>query len=358
MNGTRSRRTARLSAAALLVALAALAAPARAQDAQTFWVDGYEIGVTLQPVRAGFVLGETVVLSLGFENRSGTDLELLLSGEQGPGWPDDFEITVTGPAGARLPRPGADEDGRETSYSNSYVRATRGRDFPGAMNILLHLTGWAKVERPGRYAVTLRWGVRAGPLGRRYRLFPGTTKPAVEVSAQTTFEVVEGGPEGLGRLIEGLGGVMLKCQQSAAVEAATRLSAIKDERVVKYMAEAMRTCRNPSVTSQALGALSKFATDEAFKALQLAASNADDDLRTTVAHHLGGNKHPRARALLLSMRTDPYYGVRMMVLNVLEGTDTAESRKLIWEMTGDEHPMVRDEALRFLQERATHPPRR
>ncbi|MFL6335645.1 MAG: HEAT repeat domain-containing protein [Pyrinomonadaceae bacterium] len=359
------RHPARLCAAALLLAVAALCRPPGAgaqtpQAPQTYWLDGYEVAVSLHPVRAGFLLGEPVTLSLDFENRSGTDLELLLSGERGPGWPDDFEVTVTGPGGEKLPRPSAEEGGVESSYDNSYVNAARdGYMMPaGGMGLLLPLSSWARVEKPGRYVVTCRRGVRAGPRARRYRLFPGTTKPAVEVNVQTTFEVVEGGPEALGRLIDQLGNQVLKCDRDLSVSSAARLAAINDERVLKYIVGAVAKCKNPSVRYQVLNALSKFPTDEALEGLRLATSDADEDFRTVAAQQLSQSKHPKARGLLLSLRTDPYYGVRLMVLNALEAWDTANARRLIWGMTNDEHPSVRDEALRFLQERAGHPPQR
>lgn len=360
--GLRHTRGARLCAAALLVTLAALAAAprARAQSAQTYWVDGYELEVTLRPMRAAYVLGEPVTLQLGFENRADTDLELLLSGEQkGEGWPDDFEVTVTGPDGQRLPREDGGESGHQNSYTNSFVRAAR----PGAhetvrMGVLLTLEGWAKVERPGVYGVTLRRGLRVGPYGRRYRLFPGTTKPAVELRLKAEFTVTEGGEERTGRLVEELGARMLECNPGSSVEAATRLADLKDGRALKYMTEAVAKCKNPSIRYTALGAFGKLDTDAAFEGLRAAAADADADFRTTAATIIAKSKHKGARALLLSLRKDPYYGVRFVVLGALEAWDTPRARRLIWEMTSDEHPLVREEALRFLQERSAHPPRR
>jgi HEAT repeat protein len=200
--------------------------------------------------------------------------------------------------------------------------------------------------------------VRAGPLGKSYRLFPGTTRPAVELRLRAEFEVVEGGPGGVGELMEGLAAKVLACNRSESVEAAARLASIEDDRAVKWLVRAFSECRNPSVRYQALGALTKFKTDEALEGLRLAASDADEDFRTAAANVLLTSKHPKARGLLASLRRDPYYGVRMVALLGLEGSDTAEARRLIQEMTNDEHPLVRAEALRFLQERATHPPRR
>lgn len=359
MNRTRPRapRRSLACAAALLAALAALNPPALAE---TYWVDGYELEVGLSPARAAFVPGEPVTLDLKFENRSATDLELMLSGErEGEGWPDDFEVLVTGPDGGRLPRPDAEDGGSQTSPTNMFVRAVR-NELMGTISVseVFDLSGWAKIEKPGHYSVTFRRGLRVGPYGRRYRLFPGTTKPATELSLKAEFEVVEGGKDGLGKLIEKLGASALACDQSVSVSSTSRLGALKDARAVKYLVAAMQKCKNPSIKYQALGALSKHETDEAFEGLRLAASDADEDFRTVAAQQLAQSKHPKARRLLLSLRADPYYGVRLMVLNTLEAWDTAEARKLIWEMTNDEHPQIKEEALRFLQERAGHPPSR
>ena len=151
---------------------------------------------------------------------------------------------------------------------------------------------------------------------------------------------------------------MLACDSQASVVSATRLAGLRDARAVKYLIGATQKCKNASIRYQALGALAKYETDEAFGGLRLAASDADEDFRTVAAQLVSQSEHPQARALLLSLRTDPYYGVRVVVLNALEAWDTAEARKLVWEMTNDEHPKVKEEALRFLQERAGHPPRK
>ncbi|HEX7314502.1 MAG TPA: HEAT repeat domain-containing protein [Pyrinomonadaceae bacterium] len=341
----------------LLLTLTALATPEA--RAETYFVDGYELEVTLGPTRSSYVFGETVVLNLKFVNRADIDLELFLSGEKlGAGWPDDFEITVTGPDGKVLPRPAPAEREQPHPYTNTFVRAVR----PGVgasinMSILLTLEHWAKIERPGVYAVTLRRGLRVGPYGRRYRIFPETTKPAVELRFSTEFKLTEGGAEITGKLIEEQGALLLACNQSTSVGAATRLADLKDERALKYMTEALRTCNNPSIRYTALGAFGRLDTDAAFEGLRAAAADRDEDFRTVAATMIAKSKHREARRLLLSLRKDPYYGVRVVVLSALESWDTAQARRLIQEMTNDEHPQVRDEALRFLQERAGHPPR-
>ncbi|HWS85699.1 MAG TPA: HEAT repeat domain-containing protein [Pyrinomonadaceae bacterium] len=350
------------AAAALLMLAALLLAPARAH-AEAYWVDGYELDIALEPGEESFVLGERPWVFIKVENRSRTGLEMLWSIEQGRGWPDDFDVRVVDPDGAVLPRPPADESAPGSTYASLRVRAPGDPERVSPVTrVTISLDPWAKILKPGRYTVVVRRGLRVGAWGGRYRLFPGTTKPAVEVSVKTEIEVVGGGAEHTGRMVEELGAKMLECEQpltrAQAVESAMRLSEIDDERVVGHFARALARCGAGSIRSAALKVFGKFETEAAFEGLRRAAGDADEDFRTLAALELSRSKHPKARELLLSLREDPFYGVRLMVLSALKDWDTERARRLIWEMTNDEHPMIKEEALRFLQERATHPPRR
>ena len=340
-------------ALASLLAVASLAAmltPARAR-AEVYWLDGYEVEVTLKPLRESFVLGESIALSLTFENRSETPVELLLSGDGGRGLPDDFDVRVTGPDGKPVPRPAAGEYGRD-GYSNVPLSVRRDELVAARLvSITVPLENWGRFEKPGVYKVALRRGVIAGPYNGKYRLRPETTKQRAELRLETEFTIVEGGDARTIELVEELSASMLACDQNVSVSATTRLIALNHWRVVKPLAEAVEKCKNPSIRYQALQGISKFNTDAAFEALRAATSDPDEDFRTVATNELASNKHPKAYALLLSLRRDPFYGVRMMVLNALEGKDTEAARRRIWEMTNDEHPMVRREALRFLQQR-------
>ena len=340
-------------ALAFTLTLAALAtlppAPARA-SAETYWLDGYELEVTLKPTRPSFVLGEMADLSLTFANHSDADVELLLSGSDGRVWPDDFQVRVTGPDGKALPRPkGAEED----PYANIFIPVRRD-ELRGTISTSLKvpLADWAKLEKPGVYKVSLRRGVVAGPYEGQYRLWPETTKSRTELRLETEFTITEGGEDVVGALVEELGAKALACDRSPTDSsvAMTRLAALEDERAVKPLAEAVAKCRNASVKYPSLLALEKFDTDAAFEALRAASADSDEDFRTAVAQVVSRNKHPKSAALLLSMRGDTFYGVRLIVLYALEGKETEAARRLIWEMTNDAHPSVRNEALRFLQQ--------
>lgn len=342
-----------LGAAALAFAL--LAATAATAAAETYFLDGYEVEVALRPWRDSFVLGEQVSVVLEFENRADTDLELLLSSERGLSWPDDYEVRVTGPDGAPVPRPGGKQ--RHEGHVNSYARGRRnGTGPPARGGIVIRLDQWAKFGRPGVYTVALRRGVKAGPFDGTYRIWPETNKPVVELRAETQVKIVAPGRDPVGALIEQQGAKMLGGDRSASVDAAIRLSELDDERIVPHFVEALRKCRNTNVREAAVKALGGFETDAAFEGLRLAASDPDDDLRTLAAQALNASKHPKAAPLLLSMHRDAHFGVRLIVLYALKKSDTDEARRLIWEMSNDEHPLIREEALRSLQQRGAGRP--
>jgi hypothetical protein len=342
-----------LGASALALSLLAAVTPTAL--AETYFLDGYEVEVTLSPWRESFVDGEQVMVSLDFKNRADTALELLLSGESGPGWPDDFEVRVTGPDGLPVPRPEGAR--RDEGYVNSYVHGRRsgGRTTP-EVGVGIRLDAWAKFEKPGLYTVAVRRGVKAGPFDGTYRIWAETNKPVVELRAETQVKIVAPGADPIGALIEEQSRRLLSSDPTAPVDAAMRLSELDDERIVPHFVEALRRCRNTNVREAAVKALGRFDSDAAFEGLRLAAADPSDDLRTAAAQALAKSKHPKAAGQLLSMRGDAHFGVRLIVLYALARKETAEARRLIWEMSNDEHPLIREEALRYLQQRGGRRP--
>ena len=340
---------------ATALALTLLAATAPTALAETYFLDGYEVEVTLSPWRESFVVGEQVMVSLNFENRADTTLELLLSAESGSGWPDDFEVRVTGPDGVPVPRPEGEPRGE--GYTNTYARSRRdNRGIQPRGGVVIRLGAWAKFEKPGVYTVALRRGVKAGPFDGTYRIWPETNKPVVELRAETQVKIVAPGADPIGALIEEQSRRLLGGDPTAPVDAAIRLSELDDGRVVPHFVEALRKCRNTNVREAAVRALGKFDSDAAFEGLKLAAADPHDDLRTVAAQALAKSRHPKAAARLLEMREDEHFGVRLIVLYSLAGKGTDEARRLVWEMSNDEHPLVREEALRHLQRRGGRRP--
>lgn len=341
------RHFARLFA---LGCLLVLLLPAHAA-AETYWLNGYEVEATLKPERNPFVLDEPIVIGLTFENRTDDDLEILLSAGSGGKWPDDYDVRVIGPDGKTIPR----KNQPENMESNFFVRCRRNTNIfmsEPSMGINFYLDSWAKIDKPGLYTVILRRGAVAGPFNGNYELSLETEKTWTEIRLETQIRIAEGGEERVGKLIEELSARMFGGDQFA-VEAAQRLASLDDERIIKPFREAFDKSKNAAIRAAAVRVFAKFQTEEAFEGLRRAAADPNEDFRTLAATELWHDKYPKAAALLLSMRHDPYYGVRLVVLDAMEAKDTEGARRIIWEMTNDEHQMVRSEALRFLQERPT-----
>lgn len=331
----------------LLLLLALTLGAAAVARAETVWVDGYELRAELKPVKV--VLGEPVEPLLELSNRSDTDLELLLSGEGGKGWPDGFEVRVEGPDGAP---PAPIPAGREPEGSSTVILQA-GR----TLSLIMRLDRWASFTRPGRYTVTCRRGLRAAPYNGRETVLMDVEKPAVEFRVRAPVEVVTGGEGGLEQLIEQLGAQMLGPPPDA-VGAAIRLSRVEDARVVKHFLAAYRVTRDAGVKSLALlQVFAKYDSDLALEGLKLGAAETNDDLRTTAAAALARSKHPGASRVLAGMRRDPHFGVRLVVLYHLSSLDSPAARRMVWEMTGDEHETVRSEALRIAGAPAARPRR-
>ncbi len=138
-----------LHARAFPLTLATLLLATAGARAETYWLDGYEVEVTLEPQRESFLLREPVGVGLEFENHTETFLELMLSRAGGEAWPDDFEVTVTGPDGETLPRP--DGERPETLYQNIQLYGTKnGFSTRHKAGVYVSLNDWAKIEKPGR----------------------------------------------------------------------------------------------------------------------------------------------------------------------------------------------------------------
>ncbi|MDT5261050.1 MAG: hypothetical protein QOC61_54 [Acidobacteriota bacterium] len=346
------RTHTRLPALCVAFLLALLAPPVRAR-AETYWPDGYEVEINLHASQAVYMIGEPVELWLEIQNHSDTNLEMLLAGKSDGerDWPDDFDVSVVGPDGKAAPRPD-DDEGANDAYTNSFVRAGQSN------NLLFPLKLWAVCDKPGVYTATYRRGMTAGPYNGHDAVLFDMKKPAVEIRLRAQFEIVAGGDRRIGKLIDELGARMMVNDLSSSMLAATRLAAMDDERVVRYFVEALGKSRNPGIRYTALNVFSKFQSDLALEGLRLGAASADEDFRTAAATAILRSKHPQAGRLLLSMRDDSYYGVRLIVLFKLEtmyvdrklgAAHFERTRRMIWEMTNDPSEKVRDEALRYLQ---------
>ena len=73
-----------------------------------------------------------------------------------------------------------------------------------------------------------------------------------------------------------------------------------------------------------------------------------EQVRSAAAMALKESKHPDAVSLLLSMRKDSYWAIRLNVVQALGGLGTPEAKEILQEMSKDENEDVSREAIRYL----------
>jgi hypothetical protein len=225
----------------------------------------------------------------------------------------------------------------------------------------LFLPHWATFETAGIYTISCQRNLqllRAGT-GSDFAKQPTTD---VMTEARARLEVEPRDPAALGRLIQDYGETMLRENGGKdGDEALLALAWIDDPRVVSYFRRAL-SIRSYAIKFAALHVLGKFATDEAFAALQagMKTKAADLDstsseqavrtaanLRTAAATALFRCKHPKAREFLLAQRKDEAEGVRITVLHALGTMPPAQAAPLLQEMMNDPSVRVREEAQRY-----------
>ncbi|GAA5496377.1 hypothetical protein Rhal01_02560 [Rubritalea halochordaticola] len=171
-------------------------------------------------------------------------------------------------------------------------------------------------------------------------------------------------PATLGPIIEELGTKMLEKDQRIAAPARKKLSLIDDPRVIPWYVKAMKS-DSSSLRKEALDRLSRLPGNEALKGLIIGmktqpkdighvstpeqAKISADAVRHSAAIALERSKHPLSTSLLLSMHDDPYYFVRIRVIQAAAKIKTPEALGILRQHTEDSEERVRNEAIRLLK---------
>jgi HEAT repeat protein len=152
---------------------------------------------------------------------------------------------------------------------------------------------------------------------------------------------------------------MLDSSDPRASESAKALASINDVRVISYFAEALRKFRDSEfgldhfnesyIKDRAIGALALYDDDRAIEALQSAMNSPTEDTRLEVATAFGDSPHRSAVKLLLRMKEDSYWLVRLRVAQRLATVNTMESRAVLHKLLKDENEDVRKAATEGLK---------
>jgi len=171
-------------------------------------------------------------------------------------------------------------------------------------------------------------------------------------------------------LIRKLGSEMLSSDGTVSGKARRALSLIEDERVIPWYVKAINT-RKSYLKYAALDQLRRFNSDQALVGLKKGMTTQGRDIenlkphayavksaegiRRFAAYALRRSPHPGAKQFLLSQWKDPSSSVRHSVVRTLGKMDSAESLRMLEQMSKDSDEGVRKEALRYLKLRTTQP---
>jgi hypothetical protein len=169
---------------------------------------------------------------------------------------------------------------------------------------------------------------------------------------------------GLEQQINDLGAQLLSRNSSEAEAAQRALSLIDDPRVIPWYLKALDT-RDYSMKFAALDRLASFKEDAALEGLKKGCATRGQDIasastpelaadlanniRNKAAQALATSPHPDGKKLLMTLASDPYYGVRLTVLHTVNSLNTPEAAALVQSLTADPDSTVRNEALRYMQ---------
>ena len=107
--------------------------------------------------------------------------------------------------------------------------------------------------------------------------------------------------------------------------------------------------RLDGIKLKAIAGLGKYKTDAALAGLAHCRKDKNTNVRQSCAQALSSSPHPKAWPALLSMKADPYVGVRLTVLHALAKRPCAQTATLIRKMTRDPAKLVKNEAKRYLK---------
>lgn len=324
---------------------------AAASEPAIYQALGATLEVELVPNQAAIMVSEPIYVRAVIHNRSDTPLVMQASwmGRNGLGRPENYQLDATDAADVAVPVP---EAGPQMGGQSWEVGLTRAKPFEA----VLFLPSWAPFSAPGSYQ--LRFGTTL-----TIREPAGTDWTELPVAAGAPLTVVADDDARLGQLIERLGARAAAADSDH--EDLRALGTIRDPRVVPHLS-ALMTSGQYTKRFQAGVVLGTWNDDRALEALTGAMNTQASDLdpagyttdelrvqsaaqlRLTVAQSLSSSPHPGAKELLLSMKADPYSGVRLTVVHALSTVAPARARPLLQAFAKDPDPMVAGEARRYL----------
>lgn len=332
-----------------------LYAPAQGQ---TYSVNGAPIEISLAPEKTVIMLGEPIHLSFIVRNLSGTDLRFSEGGDYRNrlGRPESYDVRAVGSDGKLVPRP---------ENLTTMGGIVGGVEVPagGAATRQLFLPHWALFEETGIYTITCKRTLDfLGPEGL------GSVRISVPAQTSARIAVVESNHGKMGEIIDRVGVEILDEDYEKARRAWQSLDYFNDERAVPHLVKAI-IFGDADLAQTVLRSLGKYSNDKAIEGIKMGMKTSPVEMRRAgnwniavsmaasvrlaAAMALTESKHPDSIPLLLSMREDSSWAVRLSVVHALGRLGTPEAIEILKEMSKDNNENVSREAIRYLSTKAS-----
>jgi hypothetical protein len=312
----------------------------RIADHERFRIGGHALNATLVAESTKVIVGEPVMLELVVTNETADDM-YIVSSPDGNGAPDGFTVKVTGPDGDVPAIPPGPMAGNGATGATSLAGK-------GTFNARFLVSEWAKLEKPGRYTVTLAKTLRFG-VGRGDGWDTRSTKHALRLAI--TIDVAQGTSAQLGAVIDRIGAKMLAASDGddAGGALAEGLASIHDGRVVPYFVKAVAL---PDWGRQwvAIRALGDYSTAESLAALERALAPPGNG-RISAAQSIAAHNSAAGMKILWALRDDPDESLRLEVVHALAHFSPPDVVAKLTDMARDKSALVSGEAKRYLAER-------
>ncbi len=320
-------------------------------------IDGHDFSVSLKADKPTIMLGETTFLSFEVKNLSETRLSFGDGGDyrNNIGRPESYSVTVVRDDGKSVPQP-------KVTMSMGGLYGMQTVPVDGSYVRRLFVPHWATFEEPGTYTVTvMRTLGIAGKEPSLKESMAGKT-PSITVKATTKLTLVKTDNDRLGDIIRATGNLMLsETNRDDARTYVQLLGFIRDPRTIEYWIKAVdvysqdpnadgfhRFARTPLI-------LVAFDTLEAWAGLRSAMKSRSDNVRLDLADALSASHNGQALPLLLSMQDDPYWFVRLRVVQRLVSEKNDAATEVLQKFLNDDKQEVWEQAERELKARNKMP---
>ncbi len=303
-------------------------------------VKGWKLAVSLIPEKHTFMLGEPIYLTYKVQNLSAVDLLIPEGGDyRNPlGRPNRYRVVVR-------PKGGKPLQVVSSGFGLGGITSQRRLPADGEFSRELFLPNWARITKPGVYVITCarRLGINpTTPAGRKNFQVKGP-----EVIARTMVTVTPMDAKRMGRIIRELGEALASKNDKFSGKASQALAALHDRRTIVHWLKYYDT-KGIKPKYRTIEALARYNDNAALEGLRRCVVASRSYIRSICARALGASPHPKAFAVLVTMKGDATVRVRLAVLHAAAKHPCGQTAKLLAEMSKHTSPAVKKAAKGYL----------